>query len=167
MKGTQKMSRPQETHLTRTSGAITARQAFELGEEELKRQNHISVRFTFISAGEHIDQRGLSVHWELFFELPESSELAIITIEPQGEAWEAIHPALSLSFLRKPWVVKESGPSLPRQFKDSPEAVDALREQGADWISGDTHMILNTRFTDTGTPVWYTETDEGVLETDF
>jgi len=161
------MSVSQEIHPTEVLGPITARQAFALAEGELKRRNMTVFRFTFISAGEHIDQRGYSIHWELFFELPESAELVIVTMEPQGDAWEDRQPALSISLTRKPWLVKESRPALPRQFRDSPEAVTALAEQGADWISGNTQMTLSTRFTGKGKFVWHTETYGGVLETGF
>jgi len=153
--------------MSNMTGPITARQAFALAEEELKRQKANSFRFTFISAGEHIDHRGLSVHWELFFELLDSGELAMFTLEPQGEAWEEMQPPLSISITRKPWTINASKPTLPHEFIDSPEAVIALAEQGADWISGDTRMTLSTKFTDTGKPVWHAETGDGVLETDF
>lgn len=161
------MSNSLEVHLAGTSGPVTARQASVLAKQELKRQNANSFRFTFISAGEYIDHRGLSVHWELFFELPGSGELVMFTIEPQGDAWEEMQPPLSISITRKPWKIDESKPVLPHEFIDSPEAVTALTEQGADWVSGDTRMTLSTKFTATGKPVWHTETEDGVLEMDF
>lgn len=149
------------------SGPITARQAFALAEAELKRQHTKAFRFTFISAGEYIDPRGLSVHWELFFELPESGELVMFTLSPQGDAWEELQPTLSISVTRKPWKIDTSKPALPHEFIDSPEAVMALTEQGADWVAGDTRMTLSAKFTHAGQPVWHAETEHGVIEADF
>lgn len=156
-----------EIHPVGVKGPITARQAFDLAEKELR--NHIStaLRCTFISAGEYIDHRGYSLHWEFFFESPESAQLAIITIEPLGDAWEDVQPTLHISVELKQRVKKVSQRFLPSKFLDSPEAVAALEKQGADWISGDIHMTLSTKFSGTGEAVWCTETYGRVIETSF
>lgn len=155
-----------EVHTAGIQGAITARKAFDLAEKEIRRVS-ADFRLTFISAGEHIDYRGHSLHWELFYQSPASRRLGIITIEPMGHAWEDVQPSLHISLEVKPWTVERSQRFLPMEFRDSPEAVAALQQQGADWISGGIHMTLSTKFTVAGKAVWHTETYAGTLETDF
>ncbi len=47
-------------------------------------------------------------------------------------------------------------PALPQAFRDSAEAAQALAQQGADFISGDSHMTLSVKRLTTGAIVWHT-----------
>jgi hypothetical protein len=137
-------------------GPLTAREALQVVLPRLPWTDQ-DLRLVFIGSGEDVNHEGRATLWEYFFEFPRRRARANFMVQPcdtgseEPETWCVdIH-------------VKKFGerfgpprPPLPLEFQDSDAAVRALGEQGADWITGDTHMTLSTHVLPDGEIVWRT-----------
>lgn len=96
-----------------------------------------------------------SVVWQVIREgrVPES-----YVGTPPGDAMEALlqRGELTPDWIEQRWQLQmASRPVLPTPFHDSPHAVHALTEQGADFESGPTDMQLESRILPGGQAVWW------------
>jgi hypothetical protein len=93
----------------------------------------------------------------MFFELPGRTALAICTVQPRDPGADPDDQDASMKLHIRPWPASESQRALPLDFIDSPEAIRLLAGRGADFISGDGHMILASKILATGEAAWFTE----------
>ena len=138
------------------------------------RQIDEEFRLTFVGSGEAINHEGRAYEWDFFFEFPRRDGLGdyMIHLCPSGEDDEGpwcldwrIRPLqnpLARSYHMAP---PPARPALPLGFRDSAEAVRVLEEQGADFISGDSHMTLSSKVLPNGECVWETTCWDKVYQT--
>ena len=164
------------------AGPLTAREALAAILPAVRRVDRVFV-FRLVTSGEDIDHRGRATVWEFCFDFPRRNGLGIFEVKPcdveeepgpcclravvrpkhreTGIAARLVerleHDRAALAYLRRVWREADArGPALPLDFRDSPQAVRALAEQGADWISGDTSMTLASKALPGGELVWST-----------
>jgi hypothetical protein len=135
---------------------LTARAAFKAAMSRVREYDR-RFKFTFIASGESFTPEGLAYSWEMFFELPGRAALAICTVRPHDPGADPDDQDVSLKLHIRPWPARESQRALPLDFIDSPEAMRLLAERGADFISGDGHMILASKILEAGEAAWFTE----------
>ncbi len=172
---------------------LTARQAFAA---ILPSVGEIDATFKFVSAGssEDIDHLGRASTWHFEFTFSRIRAWASLAVEPcsgieadgPSAACIDIHvqpmntqfvsrggqtakPSLGLvKLLERSWDKQERARvALPFEFRDSPEAVIALAEQGVDWIAGGIHMTLSSQVLPDGHIVWQTDYQHQAFRTPF
>lgn len=159
---------------------VTARQAFGVAQAAVEAYGG-DARLTMIVSGEDISVEGLARLWEFLFIFPSNRMQGIITVAvcdddvEEGKRLclrERVTPfvqaggmldkmvregTVTPGFIEEQWRKEvERQPGLPVPFRDSPEAVRELREKGADFIAGDTHMTLAAKVNESGEAVWQT-----------
>jgi hypothetical protein len=146
-------------------GPLTAREALSVVRPQVHNVGG-SFFLSAVSSGEDIAPDGKSCVWRFLFYFPTRKALGIFELVPADA--EETHPELTLEISISPSPGGGSGgPQLPLQFRDSPEAVRALAEDGADWVAGSTRMNLATRVDRSGKIVWFTESYGQEWETSF
>jgi hypothetical protein len=160
-------------------GPLTAAQAFQIAHPAAVQYDPLA-RLVLVVSDEDISEEGDSHQWSFRFDLPQqraqvrvrvASDLAVETRDrppvlcteqvrpfpdPDSEmaAWLA-EGAVSQTFVNEQWLAHQAdNPALPIPFRDSPEAVRSLREQGVDFIGGDPHMVLRSKVLANGQAVW-------------
>ena len=181
------------TELPGVVGAQTAREALAAILPAVRQVDRVFV-LRLVTSGEDIDHRGRASVWEFFFDCPRREAHGIFTVEPcnvedepfscclrtklrpkpglTGIAAQLVeslkHDRAALAYLRRGWREAEARqPVLPLDFRDSPEAVRALADQGADWISGSTSMTLSSKRLPSGELVWSTLMYDDEFQTPF
>jgi hypothetical protein len=181
------------TELPGVVGALTAREALAAILPAVRQVDRAFV-LRLVTSGEDIDQRGRATVWEFFFDFPRRRARGIFSITPcdvevepsrcclravvrpkqreTGIAAQLVeslkHDRAALAYVRRVWREAEARePVLPLDFRDSPEAVRALADQGADWISGSTSMTLSSKRLPSGELVWSTLMYDDEFRTPF
>ncbi len=145
-------------------GPLTAREALNTILPHV-RQIDPEFKLTFVGSGESINDEGRAYAWDFFFEFGRAQRLGDFTVrlcpregDDEGPWCIDMHVrpvrnpvAQSLKIPPEP-----PRPALPLRFRDSAEAVRTLAEQGADFVSGDTHMTLSSKVLPGGVVVWHT-----------
>jgi hypothetical protein len=165
--------------LTSVGVPLTAYQAFQVAQPAAM-QYDPQARLALVASDEDISSEGDSRHWSFYFDLSHQRAQAIIqvTSDPEAERLgqmrvlliEQVRPfpepgsqmavwlqegTVSQEFVTEQWHAHLANrPALPIPFRDSPEAVRALSEQGVDFITGDTSMVLSGEVLPTGEAVW-------------
>ena len=174
-------------------GPLTAREALAAIVPAVRQVDRVFV-FRLVTSGEDIDYRGRATVWEFFFDFPRRNGLGIFAVKPcqvEGEPGPCClqvavrpkhretgiaarlveslrHDRAALAYVRRVWREADARePVLPLDFRDSPEAVRALAEQGADWISGSTSMTLSSKRLPSGELVWSTLMYDDEFQTPF
>ncbi len=181
----------QELLDVRTS--LTARQAFAAVLPEVRKIDG-TFKFLAASSGEDINHLGQASTWNFIFTFSRLRAHGGFTIEPcsgiegagPGPGCLAIHiktmdrefvgdkgqrPPDERAFVRwlqRSWDERDRVTvGLPLEFRDSPEAVEALARQGADWIAGGIHMTLSSKVLPNDEIVWITDHHGQELRTPF
>ena len=168
------------TRLPDIEGPTTAREAFAVVDQAAKGYDADAWCY-LITAGERIDHEGTTDLWELLYLFPNGRARAIFGVgidehrDPDGE-WERryLFENLQPFAYREPESILgrlirdgafdveaqwrreiERRTPLPFPFRDSPEAVRVLADQGEDFVSGDIHLTLDARTLATGEAVWW------------
>lgn len=168
------------TRLVDIEGPTTAREAFAVVERAAKGYDTDALCY-LMTAGERISAEGTSDLWELLYLFPNGRARAIFGVgidehcdpdeewelrylfenvqsfahhEPDGILGRLIR---SRAFdVEDQWRREiERRTPLPFPFRDSPEAVRALADQGEDFVSGDIHLTLDAKTLPTGEAVWW------------
>lgn len=160
-------------------GPLTAAQAWEIAYP-VAAQYDPQARLTLIVSDDDISDQGESHQWSFHFDLPQQRAQAIIRVasDPAVETSdlppllciEQVRPFPEEDSVMATWLAQgsisqeavneqwqrhlDNRPALPIPFRDSPEAVRALREQGVDFISGDSDMVLSGKVLPDGQAVW-------------
>lgn len=160
-------------------GPLTAVQAFQIAHPAAVQYDPLAWLVRVVS-DEDISEKGESHQWSFRFILPQqraelrvrvASDRAVDTgdqppvlcIEqvrpfPEPDSQMAVWLAegtISQAFVDEQWLVYQAdNPALPIPFRDSSEAVHSLCEQGVDFISGDPHMVLQSKVLPDGQAVW-------------
>ena len=182
------------TELPGVVGSLTAREALAAILPAVRQVDRVCV-LRLVTSGEDIDHRGRTTVWEFFFDFPRRNGLGIFAVKPcdveeepspcclrakvrpkyyrdTGIAAQLVerlkHDRAALAYVRRVWREAEARePVLPLDFRDSPEAVRALADQGADWISGSTSMTLSSKRLPSGELVWSTLMYDDEFQTPF
>lgn len=150
--------------LSSLRGPLTAREALTAILPQV-READPEFKLTFVGSGEGINHEGRAYAWDFFFESVRSQQMGDFTVrlfprEGDDEGpWcmdMRVRPIRDSATRSLKLTPRPPRPALPVDFRDSPEAVRALAEQGADWISGDTHMTLSSKVRPDGAVVWHT-----------
>lgn len=172
--------------------AFTAREALAAVIPDIAKID-TQYRLVRVVSGTDIGPDGRAVTWEFFLHFPRRDAQGNWTVAPCSEAdyenpgkWCAVSHVHSIykgisqldaklqsergamEYLRR--TARQSAQrqaSLPLDFYDSPKAVQALAELGADWISGDTNMNLTSKVRSDGEIVWHTSCWDKEFETPF
>ena len=172
------------THLlTHIRRSITAREAWEIVEPRTKAIEP-TARLIAVASGEDISSRGTASSWVFAFLLAERRGRAWFSFKPSdyddAEAPllldEQIRPfgsaqqgaALPPEVRADLWqTILDKFPPLPVPFRDSPEAVQALSEQGVNFGAGDTSMTLTSKVLPSGEAVWQITSYDETYTTPF
>ncbi len=181
------------TELHGVAGALTAREALAAILPAVRQVDRVFF-LRLVTSGEDIDHRGRATVWEFFFDFPRRQAQGIFSVTPRdvevepsrcclravvrpkhretGIAAQLVeslkHDRAALAYVRRVWREAEARePVLPLDFRDSPEAVRALADQGADWISGSTSMTLSSKRLPSGELVWSTLMYDDEFQTPF
>ena len=142
-----------ETALAREQpGPMTAREAWVLAVDEALALDP-RARLILVSSGTDIRPDGRSRSWEFLFELEQRQARVLLSYAPDSHTPDIDIAPVMLT--RR--VTRETGrldASLPFEFRDSPEVVDALGRAGVDFISGPTDLKIEGRLASGGVPVW-------------
>jgi hypothetical protein len=171
-----------EEKLPGLSGPSTAREALAAIMPAVRKidSDH---KFSLVASGEDIDQQGYAFLWEFFFHFPRRQARGIFSVQPTDVAamdkgcdlclkvdLKPIYTGTAaqvrkrlkddrdaIAYLRKIWDESEQEKqALPLTFRDSPEAVRSLAEQGVNWSAGDTSLTLSSKVLPSGEIVWCT-----------
>ena len=145
-----------------------------------------AARLVSIVSDTNIDAAGLAHGWETFYDLPARGTQLTVSIGPCPGTGLSDAARVCLEMSERPFVapldatfsasvarslrmtvdefeakrrrqaLDERDDPLPVPFRDSPEAVAALMEQGADFVSGHTDLAISTGRLKDGTIVWKT-----------
>ncbi len=181
------------TELQGVVGALTAREALAAILPAVRQVDRVFV-LRLVTSGEDIDHRGRATVWEFFFDFPRRQAYGIFSLTPcdveanlspcclrvvvrpkhreTGIAAQLVeglkHDRAALAYVRRVWREADARrPVLPLDFRDSPEAVRALADQGVDWISGGTSMTLASKRLPSGELVWSTLMYDDEFQTPF
>lgn len=151
---------------------LTAHQAF-IRIEPLVLMEDAEARLVHIQSDEEITHEGDSDEWTLVFLLPNQQSECRCRIYRGSRSFRRVLQPIILKakftpYIIPPHLLEEAGytlddmwqnrlssrPALPIPFRDSPEAVAALAEQGADFIAGSTSIVLSTEVLPSSEVVW-------------
>jgi hypothetical protein len=166
-------------------GRMTAGRAVALGGP-IGLELDPAARLVSIVSDTNIDAAGLAQGWEIFYDLPARGTQLTVSIGPCPDTDVSDDARVCLEMSERPFVapldaafsasvarslrmtvdefeakrrrqaLDERDDPLPVPFRDSPEAVAALMEQGADFVSGPTDLAISTGRLKDGTVVWNT-----------
>ncbi len=152
------------------SGRISAQDAYRAAGTALAPFDP-EFRMTLISTGDYIGEEGKSACWEMYFDLPKCAARAVCTVQPLDLKAPADGQPLSLDVVLRPapslWKAEDPSGYLPNEFRDSPDAVQSLIQQGKDFLDTDTRHILAAKILPSGDAVWSTTAYDTEYRTDF
>ncbi len=159
-------SKTEETKkLPELRGPLTAREALNAILPAV-RQVDQEFKLTFVGSGEGINPDGRAYAWDFFFEFPRRRGHGVFFIHLCPDEGDDEGP-WCIDMRVQPFGKEPARPALPFEFRDSAEAVQALGEQGVDWISGDTHSTLSAKILPNGGVVWHTTCWDKEYQTPF
>lgn len=164
---------PERLELDGLRGPLTAHQALNAVLPAV-RQVDTEFQLTFVASQEGIDPDGRAYAWDFFFDFPRRREQGVFYIhlcpgDDDDEGPWCLDPKVRPITMpaRTKMVPPPAKPILPLEFRDSADAARALAEQGADFVSGDSHMTLSSTVLPSGEIVWQTTCWDKVYQTPF
>lgn len=130
------------------------------------RQIDQEFKLTFVGSGQGINHEGRAYAWDFFFEFPRLRGQGVFFIHLCPDEGDDEGP-WCMDIRVRPLGKEPAQPALPLEFRDSVEAVQALAEQGVDWIAGDSHSTLSAQILTDGAIVWHTTCWDKAYQTPF
>lgn len=182
----------QERKLPTLTEPPTARQAFAV-VAPVAAQYDPEARLVRVSSGENISYLGTASSWEWVFLLPNRRARALfrteLRLDPQtglpdaNYLVERIMPfpeagavvaqmrgagTMTDATINQAWQQELlARPPLPIPFRDSPEAVQSLSAQGADFVDSDDPLSLTSKLLANGDAVWSVLIEDDEYQTPF
>lgn len=110
---------------------------------------------TMVTTGD-VNERGLAYTWDFLFDFPRRAASGVFIVQACDSDQEIDTQPLCVVTFVKPRPAQKPPAPLPLDFIDSPETVQALAAQGANYISGPSDMPLSSKILSGGAAVWVT-----------
>ncbi len=154
----QPITRPERkvTPAREQPGPVSAKEALALALMQVEKFDSRYV-LTMVTTGD-VNERGLGYTWDFLFDFPDRAASGVFTVRAcdSNDDEDIDNLPLCVESSVNPQPSRRQSTSLPLDFIDSPLTVQAMTEQGANFISGPSDMPLSTMLSAQGKPVWVT-----------